>query len=185
MGRRSRRKCPQASEHSVVDEGGVWVSWLLISPWAVYPVCLASLQSLSPYLKYFTFLLIGELLRKCSGGMHLCGRLREPIDTPRGRGGHALPGSFIPVVMPRAHEAVLTASAGCSHASFPSWSRRRLCSAWVHSRSCLVEVDNSLRAELPPWAVLGAEEGSHRAVPRGLRSLDPVLRKDAKFTLKS
>lgn len=54
----------------------------------------------------------------------------------------------------------------------------------VHSGSCAVEADHSLRTELPPWAVVGAEEGSHRAVPRGHQSLDP-LREVAVFTLKS
>lgn len=100
--------------------GHVSVSWGLIPPGAVYPVCLTSLQSLSPFLKYFTFLLIG-VSRK-----HAPVR-RAPIYLGRGGWEQA---QTAPVPCPsfpqsrsslvaRKHKVVLTASAVCSHASFP------------------------------------------------------------------
>lgn len=80
---------------------------------------------------------------------------------------------------------MLTASAICFHASFPPSSAWHLCSRVMHSRYCRIEVVDSFSVELPRSAVLGASEGSRRAVTRRPRALDLLLCKDEMFTLRS
>lgn len=55
----------------------------------------------------------------------------------------------------------------------------------MHSRYCRIEVVDSFSVELPRSAVLGASEGSRRAVTRRPRALDLLLCKDEMFTLRS